>query len=1176
MGDGASEQGVEGKTTNRMNESLTPHISISHYRILSKLGEGGMGEVYLAEDTRLDRKVALKLLPSEFTKDPERLHRFEQEAKAASALNHPHIISIYEIGEAKVGRFIVMELVQGQTLRALNKPCDTELLINLGSQIARALSAAHAAGITHRDIKPDNIMVRDDGYVKIVDFGLARIAPLTSSGSTVKTIAHNTTPGSLIGTMTYMSPEQVRGEAVTPAADIFALGIVFYELATGEHPFDAESLIAILNSITSQSPVTALRLNPTIPAPLNTLIHSMLEKDARQRPSAGEVNDALARLAGISASSVFVSAPAAPAAALIKRNIVGRERERAELRAAFESAVAGRGKLLCVAGEPGLGKTTLVEEFLAEIAPVGQCTIARGRCSERLAGTEAYLPLLEALESLLQSGSNPSAARVMKQVAPTWYAQVVPMSSSTEGSERIPAEVKAASQERMKRELGAFFQEVARQCPLILFLDDLHWADVSTIDVLSFLAGKLDALNALIVVTYRPSDMLLAKHPFLQIKPDLQARGVCHELALEFLSLEEVESYLALEFPGNRFPRETAALIHAKTDGNPLFMADLTHYLRDRGVIAAESGCWDLAKPLPDLERELPESVRAMIQRKLEQLGEEDRRLLVGASVQGYEFDSTLVAKALDLDPADVEDQLESLDRVYALVRLVGEREFRGRLPSLRYRFVHVLYQNTLYASIRPTRRAQISAAVAEAMIALYGKHSADVASELAFLFEAARNWSSASEHYLIAAQNAAAVFANRESIELAERGLTVLRLLPDTSERAPQELKLQMTLGPSLMAGRGFAAPEVEQAFVRAAELSLQLDDRLDLFGASFSLAIVFLVKAEYADSTARAQQCLDLAGELRKPAMLMQSHWVMGLCECYLGHIEEARNRFEHTRVLHDAEAASSSTALYGDVLSRAHQARMELYMGYPDRSRGLILDAIERAKRLRHPIGLVNTFSLAAQIEMLEGNAQRTEELADAIARHSDEHGLPYYAATARMMSGWALAMRGQQDTGVESLREGLASYLATGTRQQHTYLLALLSEALDKAGRVSEALEALAEAIKVAAQSGERYFESELHRLRGELLLKSEAASPSEAEADFHKALSVSRDQNTKWFELRAAMSLARLWKQQGKPVEARETLAETYGWFTEGFGTADLQNAKALLEELQTPAKTSTG
>src|SRR5262249_3491332 len=162
-----------------------------------------------------------------------------------------------------------------------------------------------------------------------------------------------------------------------------------------------------------------------------------------------------------------------------------------------------------------------------------------------------------------------------------------------------------------------------------------------------------------------------------------------------------------------RFPAELPALIHAKTEGNPLFMADLAHYLRDRGVITAETGRWALAQPLPDLERELPESVRGMIQRKIDQLSEEDRRLLVAASVQGYEFDSAVASKVLDLDPAEVEERLEALEQVHALVRLVSEREFPGHLLTLRYRFVHVLYQNALYASLRPTRKAQLSAAVA-------------------------------------------------------------------------------------------------------------------------------------------------------------------------------------------------------------------------------------------------------------------------------------------------------------------------------------------------------------------------------------------------------------------------------------------------------------------------------
>src|SRR5262249_20968861 len=377
-------------------------------------------------------------------------------------------------------------------------------------------------------------------------------------------------------------------------------------------------------------PLPPSRLQPETPPALDALIMRMLEKEAGHRPTAREVDQTLGALPGARGGRQFQGTAVKAAS---ERHAVGREKEREGLRAGFGSALAGRGQLLCVAGEPGIGKTTLVEDFLSELAADGQCTIARGRCSERLAGTEAYLPLLEALESLLQSDGNLGVARVLKQIAPTWFAQVAPLAGSDEELERLLAEVKAASQERMKRELCNFLQEVARLRPLILFFDDLHWSDISTIDVLSFLAGKFVALNALIVVTYRPSDMLLAKHPFLQIKPDLQARGLCHELALEFLNESEIAQYLALEFPDNRFSAEFPQLIHAKTEGSPLYMADLVRYLRDRGVIAQTSGAWALANTLPDIERELPESVRGMIERKIAQLSEEDRKMLIAASV---------------------------------------------------------------------------------------------------------------------------------------------------------------------------------------------------------------------------------------------------------------------------------------------------------------------------------------------------------------------------------------------------------------------------------------------------------------------------------------------------------------------------------------------------------------
>jgi tetratricopeptide (TPR) repeat protein len=1122
-----------------------------------------MGEVYLARDTRLGRNVAIKLLLNEFTKDPDRVRRFEQEAKAVSAINHPHIVTIHEIGESDAGRFIVMELVQGQTLRSLSKPCPVTLLIDLGSQIARALGAAHAAGITHRDIKPDNIMIRDDGYVKVLDFGLARLAPAAATDAEAATLLQQTLPGSVVGTVAYMSPEQARGETADAASDIFALGIVFYELATGQHPFKAESLLGILHSISSQAPAPSSVLSGGATAGFDGLILRMLEKQPRLRPTADEVAQALSEFSGARAPDSFLQ-PAEKVTVL--RHTVGRQRERDELSAAFQAAQAGRGSVICIAGEAGLGKTTLVEDFLVEVMQADPaCQIARGQCSERLAGAEAYLPILEALDDL---AGNPSQEfkESIKVIAPSWYTQLATAQDSS--LDRVRSESPAVSQERMKRELAAFLQEVSRRRTLILFFDDLHWADASTIDIIAYIATKLASVRLLIVTAYRLSEMQLNNHPFVPVKLDMQARGLCHELPLEFLIFEDVERYLALEFPDHQFPEQFATLIYTKTEGSPLFMADVVRYLRDRKVIDAEGGRWALVQSVPEIETDLPETVRSMIQRKIAQLSEEDRSLLMGASVQGYEFDSTLVARAFNLDPADVEERLEALDRVNALVRLVNERDFPGHVLSLRYRFVHVLYQNTLYASLRPTRRAQMSAAVAAAMLELYGKHSGMVASELGFLFEVARNWASASDHYLKAARNAAAVFANQEAVELAQRGLATLRFLPETEERAKTELQLQMTLGPSLMTARGFAAPEVEQVFQRASELCLQLDDRTGLFGTHFSLAISYVVKAEYKRSLEHAERCLHLAEDIRRPAMLMQSHWVLGLNRCYLGHLETARDHFERTISIHDTEGLESAVSLYGAVLSRAHLGRIMLYLGFPDRSRQLIDEAIVLAERLRHPVGLVNTFSLAAQVEVQHRNTHRVEDLTGAIAQHSEEHGLPYYAAIAVMMRGWTTAMRGEPKAGVELIREGLASYLATGTRQQQSYFLGLMADALVQSGRASEALDAMTEALNRVAETGERYYEAELHRLKGVMLLKSEGSLYSGAEACFQQAIALAREQKARSFELRAAMNLCLFWLVQGKRSEAHSILAETYDWFTEGFDTPDLKEARALLDTFQ--------
>jgi predicted ATPase len=867
--------------------------------------------------------------------------------------------------------------------------------------------------------------------------------------------------------------------------------------------------------------------------------------------------------------------------------IVGRTHEVAQLQQWFRHAEHGERQIVFVTGEPGIGKSTVVDLFLNRVRAMGLIRIGYGHCLEHYGKGEAYLPILDALVRLCRGPGGSRLVGLLSRYAPTWLMQM-PALLSDEEFATLQSRTQGTTPQRMLREMAEALEVLTAERPFILVLEDLHWSDDSTVVLLSALAQRQERAQLMVIGTYRPSD-LASEHPFRALKQESQLRSRWKELPLNLLTEQDVTTYVAGQFLERPVPEKLAHTIYRRTEGNPLFMVNVVHTFAEQVLYGTDNGRWD--NPLNSQKLGIPENLQQTIEQRVERLDPHERSILEAASVAGIEFTAAVVAAAVGEKPLEVEERLGKLVRHKNFIQTKGTVEWPDGTVTERYRFIHALYQEVLYERVTGGRRVQLHLRTGERIEQGHKNRWQEVATELTMHFEQGRDFHRTVQYLGQAAENANQRCAYPEAIRHLERALDLLQTLPNNPERAQREIMLQIALGMSLMATKGYAAPEVKSAYDRARELCLQIGEAPQLISVLRGLATFYYVRAEWKTTRELNEQILSLVQHQENPVLFLETSQEVGGTLFSLGEFAEALNRFQQNLFLYNPQIHRAHTGLSGQDLGVSGLSRVShtlWVLGYPDQALAKSQEALSLSQELALPHSLAYALTFAAGFHLFCREGQIAQQCAEEAQRLATEHEFPIWATMGQILGGAALARRGTAEKGVPQIKSGIAKWRAIGAQISVPYFLSLLAEGYAKSGQPKKGLQILTEAVALTNNTEERWWEAELYRLKGILTLEARdwrletrpaSQTPSlmplvssdaarEAEECFLKALEVAQRQQAKSLELRAAISLARLKQQQRKPGEALSMLEEVYNWFTEGFGTADLQDAKLLLNELR--------
>lgn len=849
--------------------------------------------------------------------------------------------------------------------------------------------------------------------------------------------------------------------------------------------------------------------------------------------------------------------------------LVGREPEWAQMQQWLTAAQQGVCQLGFLAGEPGIGKTALLETFVSHCLATYHLWVGYGQCLESYGSGEPYLPLLEALGRLCRGPEGDHFRTLLWHHAPSWLAQM-PSVLAPEERRALAVTSSGGTQVRMLRELTEAFHALTAERPLILLLEDVHWSDSATVTWLAYMARRRESCRLLVLSAYRPVEVMARAHPLQAVLAELRPQGLCRELQLDTLSAEAVAQYLLQHCGAPQVPSGLVAAIYHRTRGHPFFLRALIDELLQHGVLQEGRRAQLLPGDGTRVTTMVPSSVQALIEQQVERLPAAAQELLETAGVVATTFTVEAVAAGSGQPSDDVARHCERWARQGHFLEAVGTERWPDGTYTGCYRFRHDLYAAVLAARVSAWRRIRLHRAIGLRKEAGYGAQASTIAAELAWHFEQGQEVSRAMTYLRHAATTAAQRSAHDEALAYLYREQTLLAALAPSPMRRRQELTLYVALGTSLFATHGFGAPEVLQTYEHARALCQQQEATPEYALVYHGLCTFYLMRGNFHTAWTFAEDMFQLAQQFHDTDIALEASCMLGSLCFFWGDHARAMPFLTQAQARYDPEQHREHVLVYGldpGVLACSLASWTLHVQGYLAQAVRCNQQAMGLGQTLLHVHSRAFALAFAGWGALMRRDYESARSLAEAAILLCQDHGFPHLLAEGQFIWGRALLAQGQGEEGVTHMVEALVAYQAVEAQLALPMFFTLLAEGYAALDRIEDGLHAVTEGLTCSERTGERWWDAELHRLRGTFLLAQAASQHHEAAVCFHHALHIAQRQQAHLLELRAAMSLARLWQCQGQYAAAYALLAPIYGWFTEGFETADLREARALLEAL---------